>query len=155
MLGIAGRNGHLCGLRASCDQSVVERCVFGNSVPGQDSCSGQVERQYPIGEGRQDAFVEPRAQDRSLARIGSLFRDHAPLDLGNRRRRHELVGDADRRSPNFDLRIATSDAKRRDHVGVQNVLHGLVGPRSQVEGAGGHAQALRLELDVGSLICAQ
>lgn len=90
--GVPGDDGHLGGLGDGSDECVVEWGVFGDSVGGQDPCGSQVERQHPVGEGRQNVVFEPAAQDLALEPVGAFLRDHAAFDLGHRRRRHELIG---------------------------------------------------------------
>lgn len=61
MFGVSRHDGHLRRLRDGGDEGVVQRCVFRNPKGGKGSRGWQVEREYAVGEGRQDAFFEPSA----------------------------------------------------------------------------------------------
>lgn len=78
--GVSCRDGHVGGLGDRGDERVVQWCVFGRSVGGEDSCGRKVEGQHPLSERGQHAFFEPPAQDRTLGRVGSLLGDDAAFD---------------------------------------------------------------------------
>ena len=96
--GVAGDNGHVGDLRDRCDESVVQRRRFGNSVGGHDPRSRQIQWQHPFREGRQHTLLEPAAQNRALVGVGSFHGDDSTLELADGEGGDELVGDRHRRS---------------------------------------------------------
>ena len=71
--GVAGGDGHLRGLSDGRNECGIERSVLRDSVGGQESRGGQVERKHPPGERCKHPVFEPPAQDRTLGWVGSFL----------------------------------------------------------------------------------
>ncbi len=107
VLDVSCRNGHLLGPGDRGDERVVQRRVLRNRVGSKDSCGREVEGQYPACEGRQNANLEPSAQNLPLGRVGSLLDEHPTFDLRHGRGGHELIGHPNRCRPILDEAIAS------------------------------------------------
>jgi len=129
--GVSCRDGHVGGLGDRGDERVVQWCVLGHPVGGEDSCGRKVEGQHPVSEGGQDAFFEPPAQDHTLGRVGPLFGEDAAFHSSDGRGGHELISDRDRRGPDLDRAVASPDSQ----VGPTSTMDsvGAVGCRGRPE----------------------
>ena len=114
--GVAGGDGHLRGLSDGRNECGIERSVLRDSVGGQESRGGQVERKHPPGERCKHPVFEPPAQDLTLGWVGSFLAKDSALDLGDGRGGHEEVGDGNGCGPCLDLRVASRNPEGRDHT---------------------------------------
>lgn len=102
-------DGHVVRLRDRSDKGVVQPRMFRNAVTSKDPRGRKVKGQHTVSERRQDALLQPPAQNFSLPWVGAFFGDHATLDLGDGGCGHELVGDGDGGRPSLDRLVASPD----------------------------------------------
>lgn len=63
---VSCHDGHLGGLRDDGNECVVERCMLGDAVGGEDPRGWQIKRKYTVCERRQDVLTEPTAKDPAI-----------------------------------------------------------------------------------------